>query len=213
MLNGFSVQRAARNGLLVFFAFLLPLTGIGYWFWIELHAHFVLIFVPAVAAIATRLLRREGFADVSFRFGSRFWRAASLAIALPLIACSLAYGAAWGLRLVQFAPAHLPSPIPNLPDPLANFVWTVFLASTVLTALSLPFAAGEELGWRGYMLTRLIDAGVKQPILVSGFIWAGWHVPLILLGAYAPGAGPAFAAAAIFTVVATSYAVFAKRLC
>lgn len=32
--------------------------------------------------------------------------------------------------------------------------------------------AGEEIGWRGYMLTRLIDAGVPRPVLVGSILWA-----------------------------------------
>ena len=42
--------------------------------------------------------------------------------------------------------------------------------------------AGEEIGWHGYMLTRLVDAGMAKPILTSGLIWGLWHVPLILGG-------------------------------
>ncbi len=46
--------------------------------------------------------------------------------------------------------------------------------------LGADVAAGEEIGWHGYMLTRLVDAGVAKPILTSGLIWGLWHVPLIL---------------------------------
>lgn len=42
--------------------------------------------------------------------------------------------------------------------------------------------AGEEIGWRGYMLTRLIDAGVPRPVLVGSILWGLWHVPLIAGG-------------------------------
>jgi hypothetical protein len=41
-------------------------------------------------------------------------------------------------------------------------------------------AAGEEIGWRGYMLTRLVDAGIPRPVLASGLIWGLWHVPVVL---------------------------------
>lgn len=49
------------------------------------------------------------------------------------------------------------------------------------------YTAGEEIGWRGYMLTRLVDSGIKAPILISGLIWGLWHAPLILSGQYASG--------------------------
>jgi len=68
------------------------------------------------------------------------------------------------------------------------------------------YAAGEEIGWRGYMLTRLIDADVPAPILVSGIVWAAWHMPLILTGQYASGPHPTLSAI-FFTIDITAWAV------
>jgi uncharacterized protein len=48
--------------------------------------------------------------------------------------------------------------------------------------LSCVSAAGEEIGWRGYMLTRLTEGGIRYPVLASGVIWGLWHVPLIVTG-------------------------------
>ena len=48
-------------------------------------------------------------------------------------------------------------------------------------------ALGEAVGWRGYMLTRLVDARLPRPVLLSGLIWATWHLPLVLSGQYAAG--------------------------
>ena len=36
---------------------------------------------------------------------------------------------------------------------------------------NVKYAAGEEIGWRGYMLTRLVDSGIRAPILISGLAW------------------------------------------
>jgi len=72
------------------------------------------------------------------------------------------------------------------------------------------FAAGEEIGWRGYMLTRLIDAGVPRPVLASGLIWGSWHIPLILGGVYVAGSNP-YVTAVLFMVSVTSMGfVFAR---
>ncbi|WP_291796499.1 CPBP family intramembrane glutamic endopeptidase [Brevibacterium sp.] len=44
-------------------------------------------------------------------------------------------------------------------------------------------AAGEELGWRGYLLPALVSrTGVSLALLLSGVVWGVWHAPLILLG-------------------------------
>jgi membrane protease YdiL (CAAX protease family) len=60
----------------------------------------------------------------------------------------------------------------------------VIQAATLVTLLTWPLAFGEEIGWRGYMLPRLIDAGVPQPLAASGLAWGVWHVPLVLGGVY-----------------------------
>ena len=45
------------------------------------------------------------------------------------------------------------------------------------------FAAGEEIGWRGYLLPRLQRLwGTPAAVLVSGIVWGAWHAPIILLG-------------------------------
>src|SRR5918998_317353 len=77
--------------------------------------------------------------------------------------------------------------------PSASFI----VPFAVGMVVGLVLAAGEEIGWRGYMLTRLIDAGVPRPVFASGLIWALWHVPLVLGGAYAAGPSPALSAGLI----------------
>ncbi|MDR2813650.1 MAG: CPBP family intramembrane metalloprotease, partial [Prevotellaceae bacterium] len=44
------------------------------------------------------------------------------------------------------------------------------------------FALGEELGWRGYLLTALSGKKFWTASLIIGAIWGIWHFPLILLG-------------------------------
>ncbi|MBL9040520.1 MAG: CPBP family intramembrane metalloprotease [Myxococcales bacterium] len=43
---------------------------------------------------------------------------------------------------------------------------------------SKPSAKRKQSGWRGYLLSRLVDSGIPRPILVSGLLWAVWHFPL-----------------------------------
>jgi membrane protease YdiL (CAAX protease family) len=52
-----------------------------------------------------------------------------------------------------------------------GFPAQLLLRATIGAAVSAFIATGEETGWRGYMLTRLIDGGVPFPVLVSGVIW------------------------------------------
>ena len=48
-------------------------------------------------------------------------------------------------------------------------------------------ALGEELGWRGWLLPKLMPLGTLPALVISGVIWGLWHAPLILLGYNYPG--------------------------
>jgi membrane protease YdiL (CAAX protease family) len=149
---------------------------------------FLLMCTPAAASLACRLVFREGIRDVSFRFGGRGVRPPLvLAWLLPLAIGVSAYGLAWGAGLAQFDPPALTEiGLSGLP-PVGRFAVLLAITLTLGTLFGMLSAAGEEIGWRGYMITRLVDAGVPAPLLVSGMIWALWHVPLILTGQYAAG--------------------------
>ena len=71
--------------------------------------------------------------------------------------------------------------------------------------------SGEEIGWRGYMFTRLIDSGVPRPVFASGLIWALWHVPLVLAGVYASGPSP-IASSALLVVGITAFGYVIARM-
>jgi membrane protease YdiL (CAAX protease family) len=49
------------------------------------------------------------------------------------------------------------------------------------------FGLGEEIGWRGFLLPRLLPLGKGRAYLLLGVIWGLWHAPLILVGFNYPG--------------------------
>lgn len=57
----------------------------------------------------------------------------------------------------------------------------ILFALTLAPFINVPFALGEELGWRGYLLPQLLPLGQWQAILISGLIWGFWHAPVIIL--------------------------------
>jgi len=126
-----------------------------------------LMLVPALSSVIVRLATRQGFADVSFRLGPRARRSVLRSPLLPLLVGvpTSAIALALGLGAVDTAP-------------LDRWV-TIVIASLVMNLLLVP---GEEIGWRGFMVTRLVDAGVPAPLLTSGLLWGMWHVPLVLWG-------------------------------
>ena len=207
----------ARRGLAIYFAVLVPLSAVFETLMIVGHLSWLwaLMWTPAAASVMARLILREGFADVSFRVGgSRGWKAIVLALIFPIVIGLISYGIAWRTGLVGFNPkpmALVARFIGNTASPIGVFMTNIAAATTVVTIFSVRTAAGEEIGWRGYMLTRLIDAGLPQPVLLSGLIWGLWHVPLILGGVYLAGTPP-FLSALLWMVTATAFSFVFARL-
>ena len=207
-------RRRARRGLTIYFAIVVVLSALFEGMVIsrpDIDGPFIagLMWVPAIASVVARLVLREGFSDVSFRFGGRRGLGVvGLALVFPIVVGLVAYGIAWVAGLAQFD-----GTTDGGSSPVVELVIGIFLAITLWTALSSILAAGEEIGWRGYMLTRLIDAGVPRPVLASGVIWGLWHVPVVLAGGYAAGSSPALSAAVIMvSITSFGYVIARMRL-
>ncbi|MDQ0496596.1 CPBP family glutamic-type intramembrane protease [Paenibacillus brasilensis] len=217
------VQRA-RTGLRLFLGILLVLSIIMNTAVIltqSIPLIVVYMFTPTLSSILARILLREGFKDVSFRIGSmKIWKGIGLALLIPMIICAITYSIAWFSGLASF---HLPVGgtfekfyhalgLQYLPTPL-NFVLMVVVAGIAGSLLNLIPVMGEEVGWRGYMLTRLVHAKVKRPILVSGLIWATWHVPIVVSGLYVGGSSVLLSVLGIYLcIVPFSYIIAHLRL-
>lgn len=85
---------------------------------------------------------------------------------LLLVFFALAFGISWA----AWIPAELAS---NRPFAFLPFV---FLQQTLVGS-----SMGEEPGWRGYALPRLLAGrGVLGASVILGILWALWHLPLAL---------------------------------
>lgn len=187
-----SVQRA-RRGLAIFFLVLaaisVPIEMDIIRNGLEMDRFVPLLYVPAFASIVARVVVREGFSDISFRLDARARRGMLHGILYPLAVGIPAFSIAFALKVIDFAP---PSTHPLGFEIPGNSLEVRFLAGLAI-ALSVgllgltPLAVGEEIGWRSYLLTRLIQGRIRYPVLVSGLVWAFWHAPLILSGRYIPG--------------------------
>ncbi|WP_405467850.1 CPBP family intramembrane glutamic endopeptidase [Microbacterium sp. Ld4] len=162
----------------------------------------VMMFTPAVAAlIVTLFLRRTA--------GRRAWRMLALvpikplgrffgllgiglaiAVVVPVLATFIAAAAgALQLDLVNFSGfavalnAQLEAAgTPNIELPVAALVIAQIAFIPVGAVINSFLAFGEELGWRGWLLSALRPLGTWPALLISGVIWGLWHSPIILLG-------------------------------
>ena len=177
------------------------------------------MWVPALATVLTiRFITREGFAIVNFRFGS--WKpyvASGLIVPLCFV---LIYGLTWLLGLGrphwdvdQYMATLLQARganIPHMPSP-AIVLPALFMATLGLSPfLNGLFGFGEELGWRGYLLPKLMVLGKPRAYVLLGIIWGLWHLPLILIGFTYPG-HPVLGVAA-FVVLTITLGIYINEL-
>ncbi|PFL15188.1 CPBP family intramembrane metalloprotease domain-containing protein [Bacillus cereus] len=181
----------------------------------------VYMFTPALSSILTRIILKEGFQDVSFSLGNlKIWKGIGFALLIPMVICGITYCIAWlsGIARFQHPEGGMLEPIYNilglqyLTAPF-SFIYLVVLSGILGSLLSLIPVLGEEMGWRGYMLTRLVDAEFSRPILISGLIWATWHVPIVIAGLYVEGTSVVLSVLGIyFCIVPFSYITAYLRL-
>ncbi|GHO70797.1 abortive infection protein [Ktedonobacter sp. SOSP1-52] len=193
--------------------FLLLTFGISWSLWLGLRAmgiSFTIraaigMFGPALGALLTRLIRREGFADAGLGLRAKGQRGASwmylAAYVVPpiLIAASIGF-----VLLVGYEHWDLNQHLHTLANALQTRLGTralqlgmsttqlatislisqIVLAFTLGLPFNMIFTFGEEFGWRGYLLPRLAPLGGLPAAILVGLVWGFWHAPLIVLDGY-----------------------------
>ncbi|SEG95219.1 CAAX protease self-immunity [Saccharopolyspora kobensis] len=152
---------------------------------------------PALAAFIV-LRRWERATPVRTTLGLTWNRRTALdcllALACPLVLTLLALGIGTATGTYHpdladfsgFRRQFAPDTTGQQGVPLAALaVWAGSLLVQML--ISLPLFFGEELGWQGYLFPRLRPRGPVFAVLVTGFVFALWHVPTLLLGGQYPG--------------------------
>jgi uncharacterized protein len=108
------------------------------------------------------------------------WRAARLWTNLPNFLVGITSGAS-AVLIAAFSAAFFMTK-----SGIDHWQWSALLQIVTLFGPNLLGGPlGEESGWRGYALPRLQRR--FSPVtssLVLGFLWANWHLPLILAGVY-----------------------------
>ncbi|HEY53687.1 MAG TPA: CPBP family intramembrane metalloprotease [Caldilineae bacterium] len=153
------------------------------------------MWAPAFATVLTiKFITREGFAGTNLRFGS--WRPyLKTALVIPAVFV-LIYALTWLLGLgnpdwqltdLSEMAATAGADISQMPQPLAIILGTLAITLVVTPFINSLVAFGEELGWRGYLLPKLMPLGKTKAYLLMGVIWGLWHAPLVLIGFNYPG--------------------------
>jgi len=135
---------------------------------------------PALAHVITRKITKEGFrlaGEDSMMLGidlkGKKWVFFLLAMFLPVVYATLGDGFIWMIRPDAF----------GKPD-VSMFSVIIYPLLSVVSGTVISFAAfGEEFGWRGYMMPKLIEImGMPKALIIGGIIWGLWHAPLTCVG-------------------------------
>lgn len=119
---------------------------------------------------------REGWKSLGLhRLGLRVWWIAFFGTLLITVAATAAVWAT-PLASVTMPPGGVLNSVVRL------VIQTLLLATT--------FSLAEEIGIRGYLLPKLLPLGRKRALLLTGLVWATWHMPLIYLTALLPIGNP-----------------------
>lgn len=74
--------------------------------------------------------------------------------------------------------------------------------------ISTGFAFCEEIGWRGYMLPKLLGLGAVPAVFIVGFLHGMWHLPLMLMTSYYHADGNPMIVVPLFMVTLTLAGAF-----
>ncbi len=154
------------------------------------------MWVPAVAALLTiRFVTHEKASSLLLRFGPSWKPYLAIALLIPL-SFGLTYLLTWLLglgrpdwQLSSFFATIAASGVDMSTAPSPALLLSGLLAISLVGApfFNSLFGLGEELGWRGFLLPRLMPLGKGKAYLLLGVIWGLWHAPLVAIGFNYPG--------------------------
>ena len=135
-------------------------------------------FAPGIAAAILSAMSQSGSLKTWLRGFIRFrcgWRAyAAAVLPLPLALLLMTFVLGYTPRLEGL---HGQAPIL-----LYLTIFPVSIFNGLVTAVMGAGPLGEEGGWRGYLLPRLLEhGGEARASLIIGIVWALWHLPIMAM--------------------------------
>lgn len=147
------------------------------------------MWAPGIGAlVATRLVAGEPIRTLRLgRIGPRsvylwVWILPIIAAIVTGLLTVLLGAGQLDLELTAISEALARTPAGDLVSPAIVVAVQVAFAFTLAPLVNVVFALGEELGWRGFLLPRLLHLGQARAIVLSSTIWGIWHAPAVLQG-------------------------------
>ncbi len=155
------------------------------------------MFIPMLSAIIVKkFIAKENLSNllISFRLNKWFliaWLLSPLlamaTFGISLLFPGFSYSPEMTGMLNYFESIQSPEQIEQMQlsmqlypiDPLWMGLFMGLFAGISINAVA---AFGEELGWRGFLLTEFKNMSFLKASILIGFIWGIWHAPIILMG-------------------------------
>jgi membrane protease YdiL (CAAX protease family) len=152
--------------------------------------------IPALIAVAFRAFGGEGFKHSGLALGKKRYYLIGVGVTLAFLAFSYGLSALTPWLTLDTALTKFQQMITAITEqtgqapPMGTGTFAAVMAVQVVilgAVLGLPAYWGEEYGWRGYLLPKLMGLGKTRALVLHGVIWGLWHAPIIAMGYNYPG--------------------------
>jgi membrane protease YdiL (CAAX protease family) len=185
------------SGLSAIFYVLIITGGEGYAPWL-----LPLMLSPGVSAILTKLIFDRSLKGLGWKPGPAKWL--GLGYLLPILYGAVVYGIVWLVGLGGFTTEAIAGQMAELgmadaPAWQMVAVYMLLMGTIVYVRGGLLYSFGEELGWRGFLFPELHRmTSFTTASLISGVVWALFHLPVMLFSDYNSTAPIAFQVVVFF---------------
>jgi len=200
-------MKISRDSFLTLSLFLILTVAfyiLGYWLIFRMGRATPLMLSVGIAAILTSLIRNKKMSSLGWGWGT--WKYAWLSYLIPFGIVAMAYIVIWIAGFGHWYNTEFilqQKSNYNLAE-WSNFSIILFhllMTASITFFISLPSVLGEEIAWRGFLVPELSKfMNFTGVALLSGFIWAAFHWPLIFKGLYGNSGTPLFYQIVIFTI-------------
>lgn len=152
----------------------------------------LIMWSPGLAAILSKLALDRSLKGMGWGWGRCRYQLVGYLI--PPVTAGAVYGTVWLARLAPLKADEYGALVARElghADAFSIPVAVVLLASVGFLADCLA-VLGEEIGWRGFLFPELAErSGPLVASMLTGAIWAVWHIPGIVWGGYNSGGSTA----------------------
>ncbi|WPQ62741.1 CPBP family intramembrane glutamic endopeptidase [Chitinophaga sancti] len=162
---------------------------------------------PALSAFLTSLIIKRPISAMPWKWGEARYQLWSYLV--PLLYSLAGYLIIWTVGWGKFYdPAFVGGVaesfgLEKLPKGFVIALY-ILLTASISMVRSVSSALGEEIGWRGFLVPEMYKVmGYTKTCLITGCIWALWHLPILLFADYNSGT-PAWYGFSCFSMLVIS---------